>query len=112
MADGTPSPTTAPMPTGGIGHHTMAAHAPGTHAGMDATDMAPAGPGHAMTATMTLAHALATLGTALCVVYGERILRRLAALVLPRSPLAALTPLPLPPGPRLPATSARALPAS
>lgn len=94
--------TMAPAPSS-IGHHSMAGHTAATHAGMNAAELPHAGAGHALTATMTLAHALATLGTALCVVYGERILRRLAALVLPRSPLTVLAPLPLPPEPRLPA---------
>ncbi|XQE89686.1 hypothetical protein ACN24M_34655 [Streptomyces microflavus] len=42
--------------------------------------------GHVMDAGMTLAHGAATLGTALCVIHGERVLRRLAALVVPASP--------------------------
>ncbi|WP_241546446.1 hypothetical protein [Streptomyces sp. ScaeMP-e48] len=55
--------------------------------------------GHVMDAGMTLAHGAATLGTALCVIHGERVLRRLAALVVPR---VALRPLPsLPCLPRL-----------
>ncbi|TVL91182.1 hypothetical protein [Streptomyces sp. SAJ15] len=60
---------------------------------------------HSMPAAMTAAHALATLGTAVCLVYGERVLRRLVSLLFsglrrvdpevavvpapPRSPLAA-----------------------
>ncbi|MEW1627899.1 hypothetical protein [Streptomyces sp. NPDC089173] len=54
---------------------------------------------HVMDTGMTLAHAAATLGTALCVIHGERVLRRLAALFLPR---LALRPTPsLPCLPRL-----------
>ncbi|MFI8913038.1 hypothetical protein ACIGW4_15695 [Streptomyces sp. NPDC053513] len=79
----------------GSGHGAMATgHHHGTGMTMPAdmampADMGAAGPGHAMNAPMTSAHALATLGTALCVIYGERILRRLAALLLPRLPLLA-----------------------
>ncbi|MET7580556.1 hypothetical protein ABZS73_12630 [Streptomyces microflavus] len=58
------------------------------HSGGHGTD---AGAGHVMDAGMTLAHGAATLGTALCVIHGERVLRRLAALVVPR---VALRPLP------------------
>ncbi|MCW7987437.1 hypothetical protein XF35_19860 [Streptomyces platensis subsp. clarensis] len=65
----------------------MADHPTGPHVGMAPMNMASAGDGlgtgHAMTAAMTWAHAVATLGTALCVMYGERVLRRLAALVVP-----------------------------
>ncbi|MFJ9639457.1 hypothetical protein [Streptomyces sp. NPDC101178] len=49
---------------------------------------------HAMDTGMTLAHAAATLGTALCVIHGERVLRRLAALFLPRVALQATPSLP------------------
>ncbi|WFB05754.1 hypothetical protein LRS74_01020 [Streptomyces sp. LX-29] len=66
---------------------------------------------HSMPVAMTAGHALATLGTAVCLVYGERVLRRLVSLLFsglrrvdpevavvptpPRSPLAARD-LPLP----------------
>ncbi|MEW1615768.1 MULTISPECIES: hypothetical protein [unclassified Streptomyces] len=55
-----------------------------------------AGPsdGHRLDAAMILAHAAATLGTALCVIHGERVLRRLAALVLPRPALRPPPSLP------------------
>lgn len=109
MSDGGPSPA---MPVGSTGQHVMTGHTPGAHAGMDMAAMAHSGPGHAMTAGMTsgmtLAHAVATLGTALCVVYGERILRRLAALVLPRLPWAAPSSLPVPSKRQLPPPDATA----
>ncbi|MFG2330972.1 hypothetical protein ACGFMM_15230 [Streptomyces sp. NPDC048604] len=92
-------------PTGGGGHPSMAGHAghaANAHASTHAAAMAQPGSGHAMTASMTSAHALATLGTALCVVYGERVLRRLAALVLPRLPFSALGPCPVTPWRRPP----------
>ncbi|SEE06545.1 hypothetical protein SAMN05428939_7216 [Streptomyces sp. TLI_105] len=75
-----------------------------THMTMPA-DMGAAGSGHGTTASMTSGHALATLGTALCVIYGERVLRRLAALLLPGLPLLApaafcpVTPEGRPPAP-------------
>ncbi|MFJ6614732.1 hypothetical protein ACIQPT_31155 [Streptomyces sp. NPDC091289] len=81
---GTPHPG---MPAG-HGHHMPAGPAMDAHAG------------HAMDAGMTGAHAAATLGTALCVLYGERVLRRLAALVAPRVVLRWATSLPCPPRPR------------
>ncbi|MCD9899945.1 hypothetical protein LUR56_07145 [Streptomyces sp. MT29] len=68
------------MAAGG-GHH--AAGPSGTHDG-----------GHAMDPGMALAHAAATLGTALCVIYGERVLRGLAALFVPRRRLRTAAPLP------------------
>ncbi|MEU2491259.1 hypothetical protein [Streptomyces sp. NPDC007883] len=68
------------MSSGQSADHSMAGHASSVHPGMDPAGTAHAG--HSMTPGMTLAHALATLGTALCVIYGERILRRLAALLL------------------------------
>ncbi|WNF31163.1 hypothetical protein RI138_03495 [Streptomyces sp. C11-1] len=75
---------------GASGGHAM--HADSGHA-MDG------GSGHVMDTGMTLAHAAATLGTALCVIHGERVLRRLAALL---APLLALRPAPpLPCLPRL-----------
>ncbi|MFD3415101.1 hypothetical protein [Streptomyces cyaneofuscatus] len=68
------------LPPGGAQHSATAAgrehHAAGASAGHDG--------GHAMDPAMVLAHAAATLGTALCVIYGERVLRRLAALLVPR----------------------------
>ncbi|MFJ1592398.1 hypothetical protein ACIOD0_19435 [Kitasatospora albolonga] len=71
-------------PSGGHGH--------GTDAG--AGHVMGAGGGHVMDAGMTLAHAAATLGTALCVIHGERVLRRLAALLLPRLALRRAPSLP------------------
>lgn len=50
--------------------------------------------GQSMTLGMTAAHALATVGSALCVVHGERILRRLAALIRPALRWASLPPHP------------------
>lgn len=58
------------------------------------------GSGHVMDAGMALTHAAATLGTALCVIYGERVLRRLAALVAPRLLLRPAPSLPCLPRPR------------
>ncbi|WP_326654233.1 MULTISPECIES: hypothetical protein [unclassified Streptomyces] len=66
-----------PMPASHSGH-SAAGHMPDAHmtAGHEAAP--------AMTAGTVSSHALATLGTALCVIYGERVLTRLAALVVPR----------------------------
>ncbi|MFG2288197.1 hypothetical protein ACGFOU_19310 [Streptomyces sp. NPDC048595] len=109
------------MPDGGgcsmpLGHagHSMASHLTGPGTGMSMPDMAGAGDGikagHSMTAAMTLAHAVATLGTALCVIYGERVLRRLAALlaamVVPDIRFGSSLPLPF--APRLRPTPAAA----
>ncbi|WP_282697217.1 hypothetical protein [Streptomyces sp. CC208A] len=90
---------------GGEDRHAMAGHQPGAHAHMhmQMAETAHSGSAHAMTAPMAVAHALATLGTALCVGYGERILLRLAALLLPRLGLAVLAPCPVPPARRAPA---------
>ncbi|MGW1373177.1 hypothetical protein ACWD6P_02720 [Streptomyces sp. NPDC002446] len=74
------------MPVGHSAHHmagSMTGSMTGPHMdGMGPADMA-AGGGHALSPAMSLAHAVATLGTALCVIYGERVLRGLAALVVP-----------------------------
>ncbi|MFD4237702.1 hypothetical protein [Streptomyces sp. NPDC058542] len=75
------------MPDGHAHPVTGPAGGPGTHPGG----------GDSLDAGMTGAHAAATLGTALCVLYGERVLRRLAALVAPRAPLRRTPPLPCPP---------------
>ncbi|MEV4879218.1 hypothetical protein [Streptomyces cyaneofuscatus] len=79
--------------SGGGGHSAMAAggghHAAGPSGGH--------GGGHVMDPGMVLAHAAATLGTALCVIHGERVLRRLAALFVPRVALRPAPPLPCPP---------------
>ncbi|MFJ9823051.1 hypothetical protein ACIRSU_01595 [Streptomyces sp. NPDC101160] len=104
------------MPADGSGHGAMAGrhhHGAGmtmpAHMTMPAdmampTDTGAADSGPDMTAAMTSGHALATLGTALCLIYGERILRRLAALLLPRLPLLAPTvSCPAPPAGRPPA---------
>ncbi|MFJ6810153.1 hypothetical protein ACIQRK_29785 [Streptomyces anulatus] len=86
-----PAPGRAPhhptMPSG-HGHH------------MPATPTVDAAPGHAMDDGMALAHAAATLGTALCAMYGERVLRRVAALAVPRVALRLAPALPCPPRPR------------
>lgn len=85
------------LSTPGGAHHPAAAsgHGHGHHlAGPSGT-----GGGHAMDAEMSLAHAAATLGTALCVIHGERVLRRLATLLLPRPGLRQ-GPSPLPCLPR------------
>ncbi|MEV6395421.1 hypothetical protein AB0M39_11685 [Streptomyces sp. NPDC051907] len=69
------------------GGHAMSpmdpAHQPAGH--MAGADTAGAGheAGSTMSEAMASAHALATLGTALCVIHGERVLTRLAALVVP-----------------------------
>ncbi|MFE7140331.1 hypothetical protein ACFVAG_21510 [Streptomyces sp. NPDC057644] len=81
---GNPHPATA----SGHGHHMPAGHA------ME-------GAGHAMDAGMTLAHAAATFGSALCVLYGERVLRRLGALLTPLVALRPAAALPCPPRARL-----------
>lgn len=79
------------MPADGSGHGTMTAgHHHGAGVNMPA-EWGAAGSAHAMSTSMTSAHALATLGTTLCVIHGERVLRRLAALLLPRLPLLAPT---------------------
>ncbi|WP_311137501.1 hypothetical protein [Streptomyces sp. I6] len=60
--------------------------------------------GHSMTTAMTAGHALATLGTALCLVFGEHLLRRLRALLrsgLPRH-CAEASPLPAHPASPVP----------
>ncbi|MEU8892578.1 hypothetical protein [Streptomyces sp. NPDC048442] len=91
-----------PSPAGGGGtmHHAMA----GRPAGMGAAETVAPGAGHSMGTAMTAAHALATLGTALCVIHGERVLRRLAALALPRLVTTAVPAAPpvLPELPPLP----------
>ncbi|MGW4040174.1 hypothetical protein ACWEIM_28525 [Streptomyces sp. NPDC004778] len=86
--------------------HFLPAPGGGTHAGRGGGHgsqhhMAEAsgdpGAAHAMDAGMILAHAAATLGSALCVLYGERVLRRLGALLAPRVVLRSASPLPCPP---------------
>ncbi|MEU6732252.1 hypothetical protein ABZ929_03455 [Streptomyces physcomitrii] len=108
-----------------MGGHSMSGHAmdgsaTGGHSlsghGMGGSGAGPAdGPvsgsgaeAHAMAAMtgMTLAHALATLASVACVLYGERLLRRLAALVLAR-----LLRLVVPPLPALPPRAHRRFPA-
>ncbi|WP_245727743.1 hypothetical protein [Streptomyces vietnamensis] len=93
------------IPSGAAaGQHAVPGHHGDAHAHMHPAEMAHAGAGsgHSMTAAMTSAHALATLGTALCVIYGERVLRHLAALVLPRLDFSALGQVPVPPERRMP----------
>ncbi|MEU0625787.1 hypothetical protein ABZ329_33590 [Streptomyces rubiginosohelvolus] len=86
--------------------HFLPAPGGGTHPGMPAghgpqhrMTGASGDPGaaHAMDAGMILAHAAATLGSALCVLYGERVLRRLGALLAPRVALRSAPSLPCPP---------------
>ncbi|MFD4747731.1 hypothetical protein ACFWOS_20030 [Streptomyces rubiginosohelvolus] len=86
--------------------HFLPAPGGGTHAGMGAGHghqhhMAGAsvdpGAAHAIDAGMILAHAAATLGAAICVLYGERVLRRLGALLAPRLVLRSAPSLPCPP---------------
>ena len=67
------------MPEAGHAAH----HMTGRQMVMGPADMAERGIGHSLSSTMTSAHAVATVGTALCVIYGERVLRGLAALVVP-----------------------------
>ncbi|MFF3457212.1 hypothetical protein ACFYXH_23400 [Streptomyces sp. NPDC002730] len=90
------------MPAGHAAHH-MAGRMTGEHMNMAPADVSGVssghGAGHSMTAAMTLAHAVATLGTALCVIYAERVLQRLAALVVPD--IGFRSPPPLPFAPRL-----------
>ncbi|MFG3405193.1 hypothetical protein [Streptomyces sp. NPDC048142] len=88
-----PSPGTGPHPVRAAGHEHHMAGQPGGH-GTDG------GAGHAMDAGMALAHAAATLGTALCVMYGERVLRRLAALLAPLVTPPPVPSLRCPPRPR------------
>ncbi|MFB8144959.1 hypothetical protein [Streptomyces parvus] len=86
-----------PAPGGGPHPGMTAGHGTQHHvAGMSQSP----GSGHAMDAGMTLAHAAATLGSALCVLYGERVLRRLGALLAPRVVLRSAPSLPCPPRPR------------
>ncbi|MFF0558571.1 hypothetical protein [Streptomyces sp. NPDC004266] len=91
------------------GHHHGAGMAMSARMAMPADTVMPAdtgasGSGHGMTASMTSGHALATLGTALCVIHGERVLRRLAVLLLTRLPLAVpVRSRPAPPAGRPPA---------
>lgn len=62
---------------------------------------------HAMSVDMTVAHGAAALGAAVCLAYGDRLVRRLAAMVVPRLGCLRLSPLPepapwlLPRGPRV-----------
>ncbi|MFD4869801.1 hypothetical protein [Streptomyces sp. NPDC058412] len=103
MPGGSPLPAMASVSDGMGGRQAMADHAPpGAHEAMSAAAMTHPGSGHAMTTTMTLAHALATFGTVLCVVYGERVLRRLGSLLRPRLRLRRAAPLPVPAERRLP----------
>ncbi|WP_411083636.1 hypothetical protein [Streptomyces sp. cmx-18-6] len=81
-----PAPGSAGRPAAAAGHGGHLAGHGGHGVGGDA--------GHLMDARMTLAHAAATLGTALCVIHGERVLRRLAALVAPRLALRRAPSLP------------------
>jgi hypothetical protein len=87
---------------GAGGGHAMAGHDPTAHAHPHTAE---AVAGHSLTGEMTAAHALATLGAALCVLHGDRVLRRLAALLLPRLVLIALTACPLPSARRTPPPS-------
>nr|WTB29556.1 hypothetical protein OG781_08670 [Streptomyces sp. NBC_00830] len=62
-----PAATKPPMPPG-----SMSAHMDMSHDG-----------GHAMHASMTVTHGVAALGVSVCLVHGERLLQRLAALIVP-----------------------------
>ncbi|MGW6590523.1 hypothetical protein [Streptomyces sp. MCL20-2] len=86
------------LPAPGRGMHPgmHAGHGHGTPHHMTGASGGP-GAAHAMDAGMTLAHAAATLGSALCVLYGERVLRRLGALLAPRVVLRSAPSLPCPP---------------
>lgn len=66
---------------GPVGHQAVAVGMPGGRMDMSAGREASAA--HGTTPGMTTAHALATMGSALCVVHGERFLRRLAVLIRP-----------------------------
>ncbi|AJE84889.1 hypothetical protein SLNWT_4513 [Streptomyces albus] len=83
------------------GGHSLSGHGMGgSGAGLADGPVSGAGAeAHAMAAMtgMTLAHALATLASVACVLYGERLLRRLAALVLARLLRLVVPPLPAPP---------------
>ncbi|MFC9325627.1 hypothetical protein [Kitasatospora sp. NPDC057015] len=72
-----------------------------------------AGPmAHGMGSAMTVAHALATFGAALCVLHGDRLLRRLAALVVRRLVVSlSLSHRPLPTRGGVPARSVPVAPA-
>lgn len=85
-----PAPGGGPHPGMPAGHGHGARH----HMAGASEDVAA---GHAMDAGMPLAHAAATLGSALCVLYGERVLRRLGALLAPRVVLRPAPSLPCPP---------------
>lgn len=85
-----------PAPGGGTHPGMPAGHGHGTRHHMAGASGDP-GAAHAMDAGMTLAHAAATLGSALCVLYGERVLRRLRGLLAPRVVLRPAPSLPCPP---------------
>ncbi|WP_079126269.1 hypothetical protein [Streptomyces sp. ERV7] len=79
---------------GHAGHHGMPM--PDTDA---ATEAASEVSGHTMDPGMSLAHTFAALGTAVCLVQGERVLQRLAALLLrPLLRIGAPSAVPVPPG--------------
>ncbi|MFJ5869008.1 hypothetical protein ACIQEY_31950 [Streptomyces parvus] len=88
-----------PDPGGGTRPGMPAGHGHGAQHHMAGASGASGDPGtaHAMDTGMTLAHAAATLGSALCVLYGERVLRRLGALLTPRVVLRPAPSLPCPP---------------
>ncbi|GGR99372.1 hypothetical protein GCM10010284_35520 [Streptomyces rubiginosohelvolus] len=85
-----------PAPGGGTHPGMPAGHGHGPQHHMTGASGDP-GATHAMDAGMILAHAAATLGSALCVLYGERVLRRLGALLAPRVVLRSAPSLPCPP---------------
>ncbi|MEV0374482.1 hypothetical protein AB0I10_32635 [Streptomyces sp. NPDC050636] len=91
------------VPSGHLYHH--GGMASGTTPDRAGTHYAVHDGAHVMSAGMTLAHGAAALGTAVCLVYGDRLLRRLAAMIVPRfrllrlSPFPAATPRLLPCGP-------------
>ncbi|MFI8520110.1 hypothetical protein ACIGEZ_20115 [Streptomyces sp. NPDC085481] len=68
------------------------------HAGHHGVPAGPGASGHSMDPGMTLAHTLAALGAAVCLIHGERVLGRLSRLLLPPLPRAFVpATVPVPP---------------
>ncbi|UQA95225.1 hypothetical protein [Streptomyces halobius] len=88
----------APAMPSGRAHH---------HGGMVSGVVPGAGGHREMSVGMTLGHGAAALGVAVCLAYGDRLVRRLAALAAPRIRFLRLSPIPpapprlLPRGPRV-----------